>query len=131
MNDKGTLDRQTTKRIGSRRQRRHAGVPRKLVRSLASAKAALGKLYGRRLDSIWLYGSTARGRAHAESDIDVLVVLRSPFEYFVELYRITHALYPVQLKTDRLIAALPAPAAAFKRGSVQLYRNVRREGMPV
>jgi len=41
--------------------------------------AELRRVYGDDLDGVWLYGSRARGeRMHDESDVDVLVVTRSP-----------------------------------------------------
>jgi len=38
-------------------------------------------------------------------------------------------LYPVQLDTDQLISAKPAPLDEFENGSIQLYRNAKREGI--
>jgi hypothetical protein len=38
-------------------------------------------------------------------------------------------LYPVQLDTDQLISAKPAPLDEFEGGSIQLYRNAKREGI--
>jgi hypothetical protein len=37
-------------------------------------------------------------------------------------------LYPIQLGSDRLISAKPALQDEFERGSLQLYRNAKREG---
>jgi predicted nucleotidyltransferase len=76
-----------------------------------------------------LYGSVARGQASPMSDIDLLVLLNKPFNYFQELRRIIDLLYPIQLDTDQLISAKPAPLDEFESGSVQLYRNAKREGV--
>lgn len=43
---------------------------------LQELKSKLQELYGDRLFSVLLYGSVARGEANADSDIDVLVVLK-------------------------------------------------------
>lgn len=87
--------------------------------------------YGPRLAGLVLYGSTARHEARPESDIDLLVLLDEPFDYLRELRTIVDLLYPVQLESDQLISAKPAPRGDFERGRIQLYRNARREGIAV
>lgn len=73
----------------------------------------------------------ARDQASPASDIDVLVLLNPPFDYFCELRRIVELLYPLQLESDKLISAKPAPSDEFEHGSIQLYRTAKREGVPV
>jgi predicted nucleotidyltransferase len=85
--------------------------------------------YGSQFKGLVLYGSVARGEAGPSSDIDMLVLLDAPFDYFRELRRIVELLYPVQLETDRLISAKPAPLDEFEQGRFQLYRNAKREGV--
>ena len=85
--------------------------------------------YGSQLKGLVLYGSMARNQAGINSDIDLLVLLNKPFDYFKELRQIIDLLYPIQLDTDRLISAKPAPADEFNNGSIQLYRNAKREGV--
>lgn len=87
--------------------------------------------YGEQFEGLVLYGSLARDQAHPDSDIDLLVLLKEPIDYFRELRRIVDLLYDIQLETDRLISAKPVPASEFERGTVQLYRNARREGLRV
>ena len=94
-------------------------------------KAALESYYGSQFKGLILYGSVARNQATPASDIDLLVVLSQPFDYFRELRRIVELLYPVQLESDQLISAKPAPQDDFERGVIQLYRNAKREGVPV
>jgi predicted nucleotidyltransferase len=94
-------------------------------------KAALESHYGSRFKGLVVYGSVARDQATLASDIDLLVLLRQPFDYFRELRQIVDLLYPIQLESDRLISAKPAPADEFERGSIQLYRNAKREGVLV
>jgi predicted nucleotidyltransferase len=64
-----------------------------------------------------------------ESDIDLLVLLEPPFDYFRELRRIVELLYPVQLETDYLISAKPVAVEDFERGTLLLYRTAKREGL--
>lgn len=77
---------------------------------------------------VW-YGSSARGQADPHSDIDLLVLLNGPVDYFVELRRIIEFLYPLQLECDRLISAKPVSTDEYELGSIALYRIAKREGM--
>ena len=73
----------------------------------------------------------ARDQATPDSDIDLLVLLSKPFDYFQELRQIVDLLYPIQLESDRLLSTKPAPVDEFEAGSIQLYRNAKREGILV
>ena len=91
-------------------------------------KSVLESHYGDRFQGLVLYGSMAREQADLSSDIDLLVLLNQPFDFFQELRRIVDLLYDVQLESEQLISAKPAATEAFDRGSIQLYRNVQQEG---
>lgn len=95
----------------------------------AKCKKTLKAHYGPRLSDVIVFGSVARRNDTPESDLDLLVVLKEPFDYFEELRAITDLLYPVQLESERLISAKPAPVRDFDAGTIQLYRNVKREGI--
>jgi predicted nucleotidyltransferase len=92
-------------------------------------RTALESHYGSQFKGLVLYGSVARDQASPTSDIDLLVLLNQPFDYFQELRRIIELLYPIQLDSDQLISARPAPLDEFEGGSIQLYRNAKREGI--
>ena len=94
-------------------------------------KEALAKQYGRRLKGVILYGSLARGEATPASDIDLLVLLEPPLDYFAELWNLIEILYPIQLESEQLISAKPVSVGDFELGSLSLYRNARREGVAV
>ncbi|WP_337286325.1 nucleotidyltransferase domain-containing protein [Candidatus Methylomirabilis sp.] len=98
---------------------------------LKKCKTALQGYYGSQFQGLIVYGSMARDQASSASDIDLLVLLNPPFDYFRELRRIIELLYPLQLESDKLISAKPAPLDEFEHGSIQLYRTVKREGVPV
>jgi uncharacterized protein len=94
-------------------------------------KKALAEQYGKRLKGVILYGSIARNESTAYSDIDLLVLLDVPFDYFVELRQLIDTLYPIQLESEQLISAKPVFFKDFEMGTVSLYRNARREGVAV
>ncbi|MFZ1039698.1 MAG: nucleotidyltransferase domain-containing protein [Anaerolineales bacterium] len=94
-------------------------------------KNVLAKYYGKRLKGVNLYGSVASGQATSSSDIDLLVLLDPPMDYFAELRRIVDILYPVQLESEQLISAKPVSVSDFETGAIALYRNARREGIAV
>ena len=94
-------------------------------------KAALEGHYGHQLKGLLLYGSVARHQADAMSDIDLLILLDQPVDYFSELRQVIDLLYPIQLESDQLISAKPVSLHDFERGSLQLYRNAKREGVLV
>lgn len=78
-----------------------------------------------------LYGSMARGDNTTSSDIDLLVLLDQPLDYFMELRQLVNVLYPIQLESEQLISAKPVSFKDFELGTVSLYRNARREGVAV
>ncbi|MHB8778659.1 MAG: nucleotidyltransferase domain-containing protein [Anaerolineales bacterium] len=95
---------------------------------IKKCKATLAKYYGDRLKGVVLYGSMARKQATSSSDVDLLVLLTPPLDYFVELRQLVDVLYPIQLESERLISAKPVLVSDFELGSISLYRNAKREG---
>jgi len=87
--------------------------------------------YGKRLKGVILYGSMARGQDMPDSDIDLLVLLEAPLDYFAELRQLVDVLYPMQLESEQLISAKPVLVNDFEMGTVSLYRNARRDGVAV
>ena len=96
---------------------------------IQQCRESLESYYGSQFRGLILYGSTARHEASPFSDIDLLVLLNSPFDHFAELRRIVELLYPIQLESERLISAQPAAYDEFEKGSLQLYRNAKRDGV--
>ena len=54
------------------------GVSRQVSNALRALAARLGERFSDRLGMVRLFGSHARGDAHEESDVDVLVVIEAP-----------------------------------------------------
>ena len=94
-------------------------------------KNILQNHYQAQFQGLILYGSIVRNTADLSSDIDMLVLLDKPFDYFQELRKITDLLYPVQLESEQLISAKPAGVDEFENGRIQLYRNAKSEGVAV
>jgi predicted nucleotidyltransferase len=94
-------------------------------------KTTLEGYYGSQFKGLILYGSVVRDQASPASDIDLLILLSQPFDYFAELRQIIELLYPIQLESDQLISAKPALLDEFEHGRIQLYRSAKREGVLV
>jgi len=101
----------------------------KINPSVKKCKEVLKDHYGKKFQGLILYGSTARRQNCSGSDVDLLVLLKKPFSYFKEMRRITDLLYPCQLDSQRLISAKPAASDEFKKGTIQLYRNAKHDGI--
>jgi predicted nucleotidyltransferase len=99
-----------------------------VTETLTLCKRVLVEHYGDRLQSVILFGSAARKNLTPDSDLDLLVVLQSPFDYFQELRTIVELLYSIQLEASHWISAKPASQSEFETGATQLYRNIQREG---
>jgi uncharacterized protein len=94
-------------------------------------KAILKEHYGPNLIGVVFYGSRARREQDDESDLDLLVLLREPFNTLEEVWKIATLLYPLQSEIDYVISAIPVPEADYDSGAIQLYRNARAEGIVV
>lgn len=97
--------------------------------ALADAAAALRDLYGTRLRQVVLYGSHARGQAHDESDVDLLVVLDGEVDSFEEsepLARLTGHLFD---QHGLWISLIPFREAAFHDDQHPLVMNVHKDGI--
>ena len=80
---------------------------------LQAVRRELAQALGDRLDTIILFGSHARGEAHPESDIDMLVVVRGEFDYGELLHRTSPGLAALSLQNDVVISRAFADLATF------------------
>ena len=97
---------------------------------LKEFREEIEKLYRKRLKSIILYGSWARGDATEESDIDVLVVLEGEVIPGKEIDRMIDIITEINLKHGVLISVYPISEKNYSTINSPLLINVRREGMP-
>ena len=104
-------------------------LPTSIQLTLAHCKQRLQQHYADRLKVLILYGSAAKQQLTPQSDLDLLVLLEPPLDYFQELRAIVDLLYPLQLDSSHWISAKPAATTEFEQGLTQLYRNIHQEGM--
>ena len=97
---------------------------------LRRVKSILQDAFGPRLRGVILYGSEARGTADPDSDIDFLVLLEGPVDYWAEVERCIHVLYPLVLEIGRPIDATPADVHDYEVDRWPLYPEVKRNGVP-
>ena len=98
---------------------------------LIKLRRYLEELYGDRLTQLILYGSQARGNAHSESDVDVLIVLKEPVDFVMEVKRTNDFITDLCLEYEMLISAPIASASQLASAQTPFFINVRREGLLV
>lgn len=78
-----------------------------------------------------LYGSQARGEAHAESDWDFLILLSIAATEPIKR-QIRDALFEVELETDEVISTIIKNKEAWEALKITpLYQNIEAEGIAV
>lgn len=91
----------------------------------------LRRLYGDRLKGVLLFGSWARGDAHPESDIDLLVVLDKVDSVWEELRRMDAVLWRRSFENDAVISAVPVAEADLQRPATAILIRAKAEGQAV
>jgi len=100
--------------------------------SIARAVADdLRALYGKRLRKVVLFGSWARGDAHPESDIDLLVVLDRADDRVQELERMDPILYKHSLDNDSVVSVLVVSESDYTSAQRPTLIRARAEGVPI
>lgn len=104
---------------------------RQLRKILKEYRAALQEVLGDDLHSTILYGSQARGDAVEGSDIDVLCVMKRPFNYGDLILRTSDITAEISLKYDVVLSRSFARLEDFKTRQTPFLMNIRREGVTV
>ncbi|MBO7418183.1 MAG: nucleotidyltransferase domain-containing protein [Bacteroidaceae bacterium] len=76
-----------------------------------------------------LFGSEARGDAHADSDIDLLILVDKPTVSPKDEDIIFDPLYQIELQTGILINPLIMPKREWGKMVTPFYINVEKEGV--
>lgn len=91
----------------------------------------LRSVLGEVLDTVLLYGSHARGEERAESDIDVLCVLRESFDYGDMIARTSELTARLSLEYGVVLSRAFVTRDDYESRQLPFLMNVRREGVAV
>lgn len=91
----------------------------------------LRELYGDRLRKVILFGSWARGDAHPESDIDLLVVLDRVDSSWEELRRMDDILSRHSFDNDTVVTASPVSDPEFETRKTPFLITARADGIEI
>ena len=83
------------------------------------------------LDAVILYGSHARGEEGEESDIDVLCVMRGPFDYGEMITRTSALTARLSLEYGVVLSRAFVTRNEYETRQLPFLMNVRREGVAV
>ena len=100
---------------------------------LQELKKRLKDIYGDRLRSVVLFGSSARGDFTKESDVDVLVVLKSIIDFDKDFNTIFDLTLNVEKNYDDfvMISAIPTKEEDYLSKVTPFLLNVRKEGIQI
>lgn len=109
-------------------------LPPAVTAALSRFREAINALFGPRLREVVLFGSYARGEAHDESDVDVLVVADGLTEG--ERREVMDAAYDAGAVADEWVSISPLPyssaqAADLRQRERRLLRDVDADGVPL
>ncbi len=96
---------------------------------LAQLRSQLETHYGDRIVQLILFGSQARGDAHPDSDIDVLVVLKGEVNQGEEIEETSKIIADLSLEKDVLISYIFMDEDRFTNRAGPFLRNIRKEGI--
>lgn len=91
--------------------------------------ADLADLYGERLRDVRIFGSWARGDAHPESDIDILVVLDRVGSRWDERQRMEDVLWQRSFEHDIVVSAYPVGEDEFAGRDSAFIARIRAEAV--
>ncbi len=98
---------------------------------LSELKQALAGVLGTQLIAVRLYGSHARGEERADSDIDVLILVRQIDDYGDLIRRTSATVADISLRHDVVISRSFAVEREYRQQQTPFFMNVRRESVPV
>jgi predicted nucleotidyltransferase len=100
----------------------------KVQKILEQFKRTLQALYGEQLENIILFGSQARGEAHSDSDIDLLIVTYKRLSK-KEREKLINLISDISINDDLLISFIEMLPSKFRSENSPLLINIRREGI--
>jgi len=94
-------------------------------------KTDLQQLYGLQMYGLILFGSYARGEAHLNSDIDVLVLLNQMQSPYAEIRKMGEIKYNFLERYEMVISTIPTSRERYENIEMPLYRNIKQEGIMI
>ena len=91
---------------------------------LRKLRCQLNDILGARLEAVYLFGSQARGDARADSDIDILIVLREEPNYMELLEETAPAVCGLSLEHDVVISPAFISKERFENERLPFILNV-------
>ena len=102
----------------------------KIEKAVREYREGLETLFGDQLVGVTLYGSFARGEGREDSDVDVLCVLRGPFDYAEAVRRSSELTASLSLAYDVVLSRVFVSEVDLETRNLPFFMNVRREGVP-
>ena len=90
----------------------------------------LQEIYGDLIDSVILYGSTARGTRTEDSDVDVAILLRAGATKVMR-YQMLDLVVDLELKCGKVLSVLCIDYDKFAewKDTLPFYKNIRKDGV--
>ena len=100
-------------------------------RTLEILAHELAQLLGEKLSRIILYGSYARCEASYDSDLDILIVLNSQFDYAILIHQTSELVSRFSLEYDVVISRAFLSKDRLETEFLPFTMNIQREGVPI
>lgn len=105
-------------------------IPPTIQSVIDKLKTRLEAWYKNRLDRIILYGSYARGDYHADSDIDLLIVLKDrSLSRWKEINDLVALKYDLMIDNDILFSTKVISETDYNNKPNAIYHFIRSEGI--
>jgi predicted nucleotidyltransferase len=95
---------------------------------LRRIRTSLHMIYGDRIERLILFGSRARGDAHADSDYDIAVSLEDLIDRWREFHRLADLRTEILAETGAFLEARPFRAGSYC-DRTPLMHEIRRDGV--
>jgi predicted nucleotidyltransferase len=101
----------------------------KIKTILDKFKQEIIRIYQDNLSQLILFGSQARGEAKPDSDIDVLIVLKSSIKDRIKQEKVIQVISDLCLEYELLISCVYVNEEQFKNEKSPLLINIHKEGI--
>lgn len=106
-------------------------APERVREILLRYREGLAAALGNDLVRVILYGSHARDDAHGGSDIDVLCVMRRPFDHGKVIEDTSELTAALSLQYDAVLSRAFVTEHEYTVRQLPFFMNIRKEGIPV